>query len=125
MLKEISEPYQIISSFTASGTTTTISSASSVKYKDSVAYQVNWSGAPQGTVSILGSVDYNPGLPQSAGGARSGNWTTITSQAVGSGVSQPILFNLNQLAFPWTQVQYTSSTATGVMSVWFAAKSLG
>jgi len=124
-LKEISEPFLVINSVSVSGTTTTTSSNSNVKYKDSVAYQVNWAGAPQGTVSVNGSLDYNPGYPQSGGSANSGSWSTITSQAIGSGVSMPILFNLNQLAMPWVQLQYVNSTASGTISAYFGAKSLG
>lgn len=126
MLKEISEPFLLISSTAISGTTSTTSAASSVKYKDSVGYQVNLTGAVAGTISINGSIDYNPGAPQSGGTYNAGNWVTITSQTVGSGTTQPYLFNLNQLAVPWTQLQYVgSSSATGSMSVYFTAKSLG
>lgn len=126
MLKEISEPFLIIPSSAISGSTNITSSASSVKYKDSVGYQVNFTGAVAGTLRVNGSIDYNPGAPQSGGAFNAGNWVTITSQTVGSGSTQPYLFNLNQLAVPWTQLQFVgSSSATGSMSVYFTAKSLG
>lgn len=126
MLKEISEPFLIIPSIAVSGATNRTSSASSVKYKDTVGYQVNFTGSPVGTLYVNGSIDYNPGAPQSGGTYNVGNWVTITSQTVGSGTSQPYLFNLNQLAVPWTQLQFIgSSSAAGSMSVYFTAKSLG
>lgn len=124
-LKEISEPYLVINSASFSGTQSVTSSASNIKYKDSISYQVNFTTGLNGTVFINGSLDYNPGLPQSGGAFNAGNWTTITSQTVGSGTLNPILFNLNQLAMPWTQVQFTNTTASGTISCYFGAKSLG
>lgn len=80
---------------------------------------------PTGVVYINGSVDYNPGQPQSAGTLNAGSWVTITSQTIGSGTAMPLLFNLNQLAMPWTQLVFTSSTSSGTISAYFTAKSLG
>ncbi len=125
MVKEVSPPFLIVSSVSVSGATTFTSSASGVIYRDSIGYQVNWSGTPIGTFQINGSLDYNPGTPQSNGALNAGSWVTITSQAVGSGTSQPVLFNLNQLAAPWTQFQFVSSTSSGTLAVYVTAKSLG
>ncbi len=125
MVKEASLPFQIASLIPTSGTAVFTSSASSVIYRDSVGYQVNVIGNTSGTLNINGSIDYNPGAPQSAGTANAGNWTTITSTTIGSGSLYPNLFNLNQLAMAWTQLQYTSVSGSGTLSVWTSAKSLG
>lgn len=125
MVKEVSSPFLIIGSLSVSAANTYTSSASSILYRDSVCYQVNAAGVPTGSLNINGSADYNPGTPQSTGTLNAGNWTTITTQAIGSGTSYPVLFNLNQLAMPWTQFQFVSSTNTGTISVYVSAKSLG
>lgn len=125
MLKEVSQPYNILGSTTLSGTTVVTTSATMILYKDSVGYQINFSGVPTGTININGSLDYNPGLPQTGGVQRNGNWTTITNTSLGSGSLTPVIFNLNQLSMPWTQVQFISSTSSGVVDCWVVAKSLG
>lgn len=123
MLKEISPAYHIVSSTTLSNTTFSCS-ASGVQFKDSIAYQVNWTGLPTALVSVDGSVDFNPGLPQT-GQFNAGNWCTITSQTIASGTAQPILFNLTQIAAPWTRLTMTVSSGTSTFSAYFMAKSLG
>lgn len=126
MLKEISEPFNVLPASSVSGTSTVTSSASSVKYKDSVVYQINaTSGVPDGTFYVNASVDYNPGNPQSAGTYRAGHWYTLTSQVVGSGTSYPVSFRLTQVTEPWLQIQFVSSTSSGTIEAWFMAKSLG
>lgn len=128
MLKEVTPVNQVFTNGTMSGTTTITSLASNISYKDSIAYQLNWTGIPTGTFSVQGSVDYNPGLPQSNGGFNPGHWTALTLSpspaATGSGSSQ-ILINMNQLAFPWIRIQYTNTTSSGVLSGYLFAKSLG
>lgn len=123
MLKEISPAFNIVSSVTLSATTYT-SSASAFHYKDSLSYQVTWSGLVVGTININGSIDYNPGYPQT-GQSNAGNWTTITDQTIGSGTAQPVLFNLNQIACPYTQIQFVITSGTGTFNTWLFAKSLG
>lgn len=123
MLKEVSPAYTLISSVTLSATTY-ISSASGVQYKDSVAYQVWWSNLVSGTINVDCSADYNPGLQQT-GQYNPGGWTTITNQTIGSGTSQPVFFNLNQIAAPWTRLSIVVSSGTGTFSSTFFAKSLG
>lgn len=134
MNKEISEPYQNFSAAagnqTMTGTSTLTSIPTNIKYRDSVAIQLQWTGTPTGTFSVQGSLDYSPGLPQTAappGGANPGTWTPITLSPapVASGSSGVILLNLNQLAFPWIRVQYTNASGTGVLTGYISAKSLG
>lgn len=124
MLKEVSPPYLVFSSISVTAATYT-SSATGIQYKDSVGYQFAWTGLITATVNINGSIDFNPGQPQSSGAVNPGAWTTITSATIGSGTLQPLLFNLNQLAMPWTQIQCVTSSGTGIISAYVTAKSLG
>ena len=129
-LKAITEVQQIFTNAVMSGTTSTSSIISNIKYKDSVAVQYNWIGNPTGTFTIQGSLDYNPGLPQTqglSGGPANGSWNAITltpSPATSSG-SATYLVNMNQLAFPYIQTIYTNSTGSGVLNAYIFAKSLG
>lgn len=131
MNKEISEPFQNFTSVTGqamTGVATLTSIPTNIKYRDSVAIQLQWTGSPTGTFQVEGSLDYNPGLTQTDGGANPGQWTplTLTPAPVATGASGGlILLNLNQLAFPWIRVQYTNSAGTGTLTGYISAKSLG
>ena len=126
-VKNVNLPYQIMSSATMVAQNTLTSSASNIMYHDSVAVSFAWSGNPTGTFQIQGSLDYNPGTPQSGGQANSGTWNNLTlspQPTAGSG-SATYLVNMNQLAFPWLRIQYTNSTGSGVLSACICSKSLG
>lgn len=124
--KEVSSPFNIASNITVSGSGSFISSVSSILYRDSLGYQANLvSGLPVGILQVNTSFDYNPGNPQSAGGLASGNWTTISSLSVSATTAWPITFNLNQLAMPYAQIQFSGSSGGGVISIFTSAKSLG
>lgn len=124
-------PYQNFTSGVMSGTSTITSSASNVMYSNTVGLQLQWTGVPQGTFQIQGSLDYNPGTPQSKGSYNAGTWTGIivapyssADITIGSG-STKILANLADIGFPWIRVQYTNSTSSGVLTGYFCAKTQG
>lgn len=131
MLKEIGESYQnfsaLLNNQTMTGTNTLTSAQTNIKYKDSVGIQLQWTGTPSGTFQVQGSLDYNPGLPQSGGTANAGTWTNITLSPTpgASGSAGQILINMNQLGFPWIQVTYTNISGTGVLTGYIMTKSLG
>ncbi len=135
MNKEVSQVYGILTNGVMSGLSTITSSATGVIYRDTVGFQFQWTGNPVGVFTIQESLDYNPGTPQSGGAFNAGNWTTIsfqttggsivTSIAIGSGSAQPISIRINQTAAPWIQAVYTNSTASGVLTGFVTAKSLG
>lgn len=128
MNKEVSPQFNVLGSTSVSATTTITSSISSILYRDSISYQFNLSGVPTGTININCSLDYSPGLPQSANGsgqARAGNWATIASVAVTSATASPVIFDISPISMPWIQAQFVSSTSSGVISVWSTAKSYG
>lgn len=131
-LKAITPVQFVINSASASGLSGLISSVTDIRYKDSLAVQVVWSGNLQGVCTIDGSLNYSSGLPNSqSGGANNGDWVSLilsnsaTSFNVGSSTQFPVLVNLNQLSFPFMRVTYTNSTGSGLISVYVAGKSLG
>lgn len=128
-------PYNNLASIVVSGTTTITSSATNIMYLNGTCQSITWTGAPQGTIQMLASVDYNPGIPMSHGTFNAGNWATVpfvnsagsvvTSVTIGSGTAQPILMNAAELYPAWVQIQYTNTTASGVISGWICGKSDG
>ncbi len=106
-----------------------ISSVTSILYRDSISYQWAWTGIPTGNFDVQGSLDFNPGLPESAGSLNNGTWTSVTltpvANATGSGGGTQILANLSQLGFPYIRFAYTNSTGSGVLGAWTSGKSYG
>ncbi len=133
--KEISEPYKIFTSGVMSGTGTITSSATGVLYRDTVGIQLQWTGNPVGTFTVQGSLDYNPGIPQSAGSLNAGQWFTlpfsnsagaiVTSITIGSGSAQPVGIGIEQIPSAWVQTVYTNSSGSGLLTGYVLAKSLG
>lgn len=130
-VKNVSTPFQLLNAVSVTGSNVVTSSVSSILYKDNIGLQYIFGGNSTGTIDIQISNDYNPGLPESGGGANSGTWTSLTQTSpntlplvVGSGTSNASI-NLNQLGFAWLRTQYTNSSGTGTLTYTFAAKSLG
>lgn len=127
--KQASLPFQVCASISMSGTNTFISSVTSIIYRDSVAYQAAWTGIPTGSFDAQGSIDFNPGLPESGGSQNNGTWTSIpitpAFNATGSGGASFGLINMSQLGFAYTRMQYTNSTGSGFLAVWVSGKSFG
>jgi hypothetical protein len=124
-LKEVLPPFLVLSSTSVSGTTVYVSSISAVLYKDTIVYQSNISGSPQGTMEALVSLDYNPGTPQSGGTSILGNWASIGSVSIVSTTTSPVVLQYQQVGAPWIKFQFTSTTASGVIDVRVSGKSLG
>lgn len=125
MLKETTPVNRVFTDASMSGTVTLLSLPSNISYKDSVAYQTQWSGIPSGTFDVQGSVDYNPGQPQSNGSPNPGKWIPLGLTIGTTSSGSDNLINLNQLAFPWIRLAYTNSSGQGVLNAYLFAKSLG
>lgn len=113
-------PFQLIVAQSMAGDVT--SSPTNVQWLDNVSIQLNFSGTPTGTFSVQGSLDYKAypltGVQESAG-----NWITITT-ASASGAAGNVLFDLNQLSFPWVRVIYTRSGGSGTLDGFISAKAV-
>lgn len=105
---------QVITNGGMTGTATIISSLINVQNTDNVGIQVKWSGTPTGTISVLGSVNnadfvaltFSPVLTQPAG------------------ASGGYLISLNQVPYPYLQVQYTNTSGSGTLNAWISLKDL-
>lgn len=131
-VKNVSPPFTFLNQVVVTGTSTVLtSSVSSILYKDNIGLQYTFGGNATGQVDIQVSNDYNPGLPESAGGFNAGTWTSLTQTSpnslpatISSGTSN-LAVNLNQLGFSSIRTQWTNSSGSGTITAVFAAKSLG
>lgn len=105
---------ELNSSFTTAVTT--------ISMMDNICAQVIWSGAssPVGTMDVQGSLNYSVGT----GGTvlNAGTWTGLGLNTAVSGSSGTILFDLNQLSFPYIRLSYTASSGDGYAAIWIAGK---
>lgn len=115
------------------GTNTLSSAVTNITHKDNVAYQLAWTGTPNGQFYVQGSLDYNPGVPQSEpdGAQNNGTWTTIPAEddlgnpPVASGSAGQILMDLSQLPFPFIRIQYVNASGSGTLTGWVSGKAIG
>lgn len=110
--KKTLPPYHLINGGVMTGTATVTSATVNVWNLDNIAIQVGWTGTPTGTIAINCSIDninfdsltFDPALAQPSGSADN------------------YLISLNQLPYPYLQVQYVNASSTGVLNVWIFGK---
>jgi hypothetical protein len=100
---------------TMASTNTIYSNVQIIPQYHNIGLEVTWTGTPTGTISVLGSISgnnfyaltFSPALTQPAGSA--GGY----------------LIDLNQVPFTYLAVQYTNSSGSGSLTVWFGQRDLG
>lgn len=106
--------YHLIQAGVMTGTTKLPSKSQDVSNFDNVGLQFEWSGTPNGTLAILGSID----------GVNFRPWTPSPSLTNPAGSASGFITGLNQFPFPYFQVTYTNASSTGVLDVWVFSKDL-
>lgn len=124
--------FQIITAGDASQATVT-SAVTNILYMNTVAVQMNITGAPVGAFAIQVSCDYS----QDAEGnvTNAGNWVTVVTQSNPlfwiNGNNQTlaitgptnIVVTLLSMPTPWMRVVYTKTSGTGAINAFITAKS--
>lgn len=105
---------ELMSAVSVSGTNTYTSNTFNASNLDNIGLQVTFTGTMNGTLSVLCSID-------------NVNFDALTfspSLSQPSGSNLNYLINLNQLPFPYLQVQYVNSSGSGTLTVYLSAKDL-
>lgn len=124
--------YQTITSGDMSLSSIT-SSVTNIEFLDNIAIQLNFTGAPVGVFQVQVSADYNQ--DNNGNVLTAGNWVAIpvayytsgsftTSTDIPTSAGSPIYLDLNQLAAPWVRVVYTTTSGTGTLNGYIAAKAV-
>lgn len=130
-LKNVLPVFQIFNGAVMTGTTVLTSAPSNISLKDDIMYQLQWSGSPVGTFAVEISLDYNPGLPQSAGAMNPGQWNTVPAvdslgnPPVAAGSAGLLNIGIMQAEAPWIRIQYTNASGVGALTGYVVGKSVG
>lgn len=111
-------PYEIISAGDLSGNLT--SAVTGISYQDNISIQCVVTGSPVGDFAVQGSNDYIPGPNHTTPALNAGNWVTLGTLSVTG--ADDLLFDVNQMPFPYIRLIYTSTSGTGAVTATIAAK---
>lgn len=92
-----------------------------IQYLDNICIQCVFTGSPVGTLIVQGSATYQQN-PTTHVQTVAGTWSTLTSYAVTT--AGDVLFDLNQLSFPWVRVIYTFTSGTGTLNATVSGKAV-
>lgn len=112
--------FQIITNGAMTGTATITSPVTDIRNLDNVAIELVWTGTPNGTFAVQGSLDYN------ITNGNAGTWVslTLTPSPAAAGAAGSILLDLNQLSFPYIRTTYTNVSSTGTLQAYIAGKAV-
>jgi hypothetical protein len=98
-----------------------VSAITSAQYQDNIGIQVKWASADAvGVITVEASINWNPHL-------QTGDWVSLTFDPV---LTQPnsnngsYLINLNQLPYVYYRVNYTRTSGSGTLNIWFSSKEI-
>lgn len=114
------EPQQIITNGSMAGNLT--STIMEVKQQDNIGIQLNWTGTPVGTFTVLVSMDHVRDIYQNV--LVAGNFISLPlSPAITASGSGDIAYiDLNQLSAAYVEVIYTRTSGTGTLNAFITAK---
>lgn len=112
--------FQIFTAGVMTGTNVLTSTVTNIQNLDNVAIELIWTGTPNGTFTVDGSLDY--ALTNGA----AGTWVSLTLSPApaAAGSASNALINLNGLAFPWIRVTYTNASSTGTLTGYISGKAV-
>jgi hypothetical protein len=109
--KNILEPYTIFDAEVMTGTATITSPVTGIKYLDNIAIDLSWTGTPDGTFSVQGSLD-----------GTTWNELGFGTSIVASGAAGNHQIYINQAPFHHLRVAYTNSSGDGELTGKLTAK---
>ncbi len=112
-------PFKIINAGDMSSATLT-SAVTDIRYLDNVCIQCIATGAPVGRFDVQASADY--AISSTGAVVSTGNWVTMDTASIVA--ADDVLFDLNQLSFPFIRLLYTKTSGTGTLNAYITAKAV-
>lgn len=112
-VKSVIKPYLVLSAGDMSGSLTTL--ATNISSSDNIGYQVDFTGVPNGTFSVEGTIN----------GTTWQGLTLTPAAPVAAGAAGGFVVNLNQVPYEQIRLVYTRTSGTGSLTVWAMSKRLG
>lgn len=113
-MKKISNKLPLFNASVMTGTATLTSASIPIGNFDNSGIQLSWTGTPTGTISVLVSNDGSDWDPLT--------FDPVLIQPAGSAGKYGI--NLNQVPFPFVQLQYVNVSGTGTLTATIFSKDL-
>lgn len=106
------------------GTTTVTSAPQNISNFDNIALEISWTGTPTGTINILGSISES--FPQAVQAGLANYYPLTFSPALTSpvGSADAYLVYMNEIPYPYIEVQYVNVSGSGVLNVFLFSKDL-
>lgn len=111
-------PVKVMTDGEMTGTATITSTPLSVKQHSAVGAQTTHTGAAVGTITLEGSLDYNPTTG-------TGNWGTIATTEAWTAVNNNAgtqVRSATNVAAAYVRIKYVNSSSTGTLQAWLCAK---
>lgn len=108
-------PTVILASQAVSSTTSYRTAAIDMRFMDTAALEVEWTGTPVGTLSVEASLDGSTWYP-------TGQQCT---DPTGAGSTDNSLINCMGIGFAYLSLKYTNSSGSGTLTVTAVGKGLG
>ena len=102
------------------GTTVVTSPITNIRGFDNVAYDIQFTGTPTGTFSVLVSSSYDPVTNPNAIFIA----LTLSPSPVASGAAGQIGIDINQSGFQYIKLVYTNTSGTGTLSAFVSGKAI-
>lgn len=115
-----SNTVNVITAGSMTGTATITSASIPIDQLIGIALQAVWTGTPNGTIKLQGSVDGPTGQTQVSNGGPDtiANWTDISDSSYSiTGVAGNFLWDFDQPNFRNIRVVYTNTSSTGTLNV--------
>lgn len=102
------------------GTATITGPVTEIRGFDNISYDIQFTGTPTGTFSVLVSSSYDPLTNPNAVFIP----LILTPSPVASGSAGVIGIDINQSGFQWIKLTYTNTSSTGVLNAFISGKAL-
>lgn len=110
----------IIVNAVMTGTSVITSPITEIRGFDNIAYDIQFSGTPNGTFSVQVSSSYDPITNPNAIFVP----LVLSPVPVASGTSGVIGIDINQSGFQWIKLVYTNASSTGVLNAYVSGKAI-
>jgi hypothetical protein len=111
---------QVITAGSMTGTSVITSAITNIRGFDNIAYDIQFTGTPNGTFQVSVSSSYDPITNPNAIFIP----LTLSPSPVASGAAGQIGIDINQSGFQYIKLTYTNTSSTGTLNAYVSGKAI-